>query len=135
LNNETYIDILRRLRDAVRRKCPEKWRTNSYFPNENAPAPRSVFVNHLFTQNSVTTLEHPPYSPDLTPADFSPVRRPRSALKGRLFRIVTNVIKNATEQRKGFHRVASINVSNTFTHFGEDAQLQEGTTLNKMQSK
>ena len=28
---EMYIDILCRLRDAIRRKRPEKWRTNSWF--------------------------------------------------------------------------------------------------------
>jgi len=39
VNNETYIDILRRLMDAVRRKCPEKWGTNSWFLlHDYAPA-------------------------------------------------------------------------------------------------
>jgi len=27
-----YIDILRRLRESVRRKRPEKWKTNGWFP-------------------------------------------------------------------------------------------------------
>jgi hypothetical protein len=31
LNKEMYIDILRHLKDAVRRKLPEKWRMNSGF--------------------------------------------------------------------------------------------------------
>jgi hypothetical protein len=30
VNKKMYIDILRRLRDAVRGKGPEKWRTNSW---------------------------------------------------------------------------------------------------------
>ena len=30
-NKEMYIDILRHLRDAVRRKLPKKWRMNSGF--------------------------------------------------------------------------------------------------------
>jgi len=29
VNKEMYIDILHHLRDAVRKKRPEKWRTNS----------------------------------------------------------------------------------------------------------
>ena len=34
-----YIDILRRLRHALRKKRPEKWRTNSRFLlHDNAPA-------------------------------------------------------------------------------------------------
>ena len=41
-----YIAILRRLRDAVRRKCPEKWRTNGWFLlHDNAAAHRSVLIN------------------------------------------------------------------------------------------
>jgi hypothetical protein len=40
-----YTDIIRRLRDAIRRKRPEKWITNSKFVLHNyAPAHRSVLV-------------------------------------------------------------------------------------------
>jgi hypothetical protein len=40
-----YIDIFRCLWDAVRRKRPEKWGTNSWFLHyDNAPAHRSVLV-------------------------------------------------------------------------------------------
>ena len=71
VNNETYIDILRRLMDAVRRKCPEKWGTNSWFLlHDYAPAHWSVAIKDFLAKNIVTTQEHPPYSPDLTPADF-----------------------------------------------------------------
>jgi hypothetical protein len=85
------------------------------------------FLSRIYLQ-----LQHPPYSPDLAPADFSPVPRPKSALKGRLFSIVRGTIKNEAEEKKGFHIVASINVSSTFTDSGERAYLQEGTTLKKI---
>jgi len=66
------IDILRRLRDAIRRNYPEKWRTNIlYLLHDNAPAHRSVLFKDLLTKNSVTTLEHPPYSPDLAQLIFT----------------------------------------------------------------
>ena len=64
MDKEMHMDILRRLRDAVRRKRPEKWRTN------NAPAHRSVLVRDFLENNNVTTLEHPPYARDLVSADF-----------------------------------------------------------------
>ena len=71
MNNATHIDISRRFRDTVRRKCPEKCRTNSWFlRHDNAPAHRSVLVKDFLAKNSVTTLECPPFSPDLTPADL-----------------------------------------------------------------
>ena len=62
VNKETY-DILRRLRDAVRRKRPEKLRTKTWFLLlGNAPAHRSVSVKDFLAKNNVTTQEHPPHS-------------------------------------------------------------------------
>jgi len=41
VNKEMYIDTFRPLRDAVRRKRPEKRRTNSWFLlHDNAPSHR-----------------------------------------------------------------------------------------------
>jgi hypothetical protein len=43
VNKEMYTGILRRLRDAIRRKFPGKWRTNSWFLlRDNVPAHRLV---------------------------------------------------------------------------------------------
>ena len=71
MNKEMYIDILGRLKDAIRRKRPEKWRTSSWFLlHDNAPAHRSVLVKDFLAKNNVTTLNHPPYYPDMAPADF-----------------------------------------------------------------
>ena len=54
-----YNDILRRLRDEVRRKRTEKQRTNSCFHlHNNAPAHRSVLVKDSLAKNNVTTLQH-----------------------------------------------------------------------------
>jgi hypothetical protein len=92
-----YIDNLRRLRDAVRRKRLEKWRTNSWFLlHYNAPAHRSFLVNDFLAKNNVATLEHPLYSPVCSL--FLP------ALMGRRFCDATDVIKNATEELKRLSR-------------------------------
>jgi len=78
-----FLDIIRCLRDAVRRKYPEKWRTNSWFLlHVNAPARRSVYVKHFLAQNNVTTLEHPPYCHNLVAADCHLLPPLKSALKG-----------------------------------------------------
>jgi len=67
-----YIDILRPLSGAVRRKRPGKWRTNSRFLlHDNAPAHRPVLVKYLLAKNNVTTLELLPYSSNLASADLS----------------------------------------------------------------
>ena len=94
-------EILRRLRDAVRTKGLEKWRTNSWFLlHDNAPAHRSVSVKDFLSKKNVKALEHSPYSPDLAPADFYLFPRLKSALKGRRFCDAADVIDNATEELK-----------------------------------
>jgi hypothetical protein len=71
VNKEITIDILHRLRNAVRRKRPEIWRTDSWFLlHDNTPAHRSVLTKDFLTKNMVTTQRHPPYSLDLAAADF-----------------------------------------------------------------
>jgi hypothetical protein len=90
-----------RLGDVVRRKLPEKSITNSWFLlHSNAPVHRSVLVMDFLAKNNVTTLKYPPYSPDLTPADFLLLPRPKSASKGRHFCGTTDAAENATEELK-----------------------------------
>ena len=102
-NKEMYSDILRRLREAVKRKLLELWRTNRRFLlHDNAPAHRSVFVKGFLAKNRVTTLEHPTYSRELTAADYCLFPRITSALKGRSFCDDTGIIKNATDELKRF---------------------------------
>jgi Transposase. len=77
-----YTDIIHHLRDAIRRKRPEKWRTNSWFLlYNNAPAHRSVLVKDFLAENNMTTLENHTYSPDVAATDFYLFPRPKSALK------------------------------------------------------
>jgi hypothetical protein len=74
------MNIRRRLRDAVRRKRPEKWRINVWFLlHENGPANRPVMVKNFLPKNNMATLEHSQYSPDLGPADFYLFTRLKSA--------------------------------------------------------
>ena len=100
-----YIGIFRRLRDAVRTKYPQNWRTNSWFLlHYNAAAHRSVLVKDFLAQNNVTTLDHPPYAPDLATPDFHLIPRLKSALNGRHSFAATDVIKNTTEELKSLSR-------------------------------
>jgi len=57
-------------------------------------------VKDFFTKNSVTTLAHPPYSPDLAPAAFYLLFQMQLALKGRRFCDATDITMNATEEPK-----------------------------------
>lgn len=101
VNKQLYTEILKRLRDAIRRKRPEKWAGNDWFLlHDNAPSHRSLMVKQYLAKHNVTTLEHPPYSPDLAPPDFYLFPRLKMALKGRRFADSSEVIENATERLK-----------------------------------
>jgi histone-lysine N-methyltransferase SETMAR len=94
-------DILNHLRDAVRRKSPEKWRTNSWFQlHDSAPALQLVLVKNFLAKNYVTIVEHPPHSPDLATAHFYLFVQLKSPLKGQHFCDAIDIIKNAPEELK-----------------------------------
>jgi len=77
------------------------WRTKSCsLFHDNAPAHRSVLVKDFLAKNNVTTLEHPPYSPDSAAADFLRVPQLKSTKKERHFCDATEITKNATEELK-----------------------------------
>jgi transposase len=54
-------------------------------------------VKDLLSNNNETTLELPPHSPDLVPADLFLFSQMKSALKEECFCVATDIIKNATE--------------------------------------
>ena len=71
VNKEFYIPILKRLREAVRRKRPQLWTNQSWVLNhDNAPAQSSFLVRNFLAKNETTIVPQPPYSPDFAPADF-----------------------------------------------------------------
>jgi len=72
VNADFYCDVLRRLRENVRRKRPQKWQNQKLIiQNDNAPAHMSFKVSQFLAKNSMTVIPHPPYSPDLAPVTFS----------------------------------------------------------------
>ncbi|GFY07757.1 hypothetical protein TNCV_4133541 [Trichonephila clavipes] len=48
-------------------------------------------VQLFLAANGVVTLDQPPYSPDLAPADFFLIPRLKSALKGKKFTDITDI--------------------------------------------
>ena len=128
-----YIDILCRRKHAIRRKYHEKWRTEICFLfHDNAPAHRTALVKDFLAKNNVTTLEHPPYSPELAPADFYLFPRPKSALKGWRFCDATDIIKNETGELKNLSQNGFQDVSNIFTVDGCSIYLHKGTILKEI---
>ena len=71
VNQQLYIEVLKQLRDSVRRKRPELWRSGEWLLHQdNVPAHTELSVRQFLTKNRMTRALHPPYSPDLAPCDF-----------------------------------------------------------------
>jgi transposase len=72
VNRWYYLDVLKRLRESIRRKRPQLWRNSSWIlHHDNAPAHASLLIRDFLAKHEITVLPQPPYSPDLVPADFS----------------------------------------------------------------
>jgi len=98
VNQEFYLEVLRRLRENVRRKCPELWRLGDWFlHHDNAPAHTGVSVTQYLASLGWTIVPHPPYSPDPVPYDFFLFPTMKKTLKGKRFATVEEV-KTASQE-------------------------------------
>ena len=72
VNAAFYVEVLRRLQENVRRKRPDQWQKNTWLlHHDNVPAHGALLTRQFWTDNNMTVVPHPPYSPDLAPSDFS----------------------------------------------------------------
>jgi hypothetical protein len=85
VNQGYYVEVLKRLREAVCRKRPEVLPNDWIFHHESAPAHRALSVTQFLTQKSIPQIQHPHYSSDLAPNDFWLFTKIKSELKGRRF--------------------------------------------------
>ena len=92
VNQEFYLEVLRRLRQNVRRKHPVLWRSGDWFlHHDNAPAHTSLCVTRYLAPLGWTVVPHPPYSPDLVPCDLFLFPTIKKTLKGKRFATVEEV--------------------------------------------
>lgn len=69
--------------------------------HDNAPSHNAAIVKEFLAKKTVTVLHHPPYSPDLAPADYFLFPKLKSHLKGRHFEDVSDIQANVTHELKG----------------------------------
>lgn len=102
VNKDMYVDILKRLREAVRQKRPELWGAKNWIlHHDNAPAHRSLLVGQYLAKHQLPVLPQPPYSPDLAPADFYLFPRLKDQLKGRRFESAEEVEAATKDAMRG----------------------------------
>jgi len=94
-----YQEVLARLRDAVRRKRPELWKNQTWIlHHDNAPAHASLLIRSYLAKHQTSVVPHPPYSPNLTPADFFLFPKLKTTLKERRFQTIEEIQENAIRE-------------------------------------
>jgi histone-lysine N-methyltransferase SETMAR len=96
VNRQCCLEILARLREAVRWRRPEFWSDAWILHHDNALAHDTLAVREFLAKKSIMKLYHPPYSPDLAPYDFWLFPKLKTALKGHRFSDTADIQGHAT---------------------------------------
>ncbi|GFX32830.1 HTH_48 domain-containing protein [Trichonephila clavipes] len=67
ITDQYYLDVLKRLMARIHRIHPEY----RCLLHDNALSHTSLAARRILAKNNVCVLNHPPYSPDLAPCDYS----------------------------------------------------------------
>ncbi|UYV78107.1 hypothetical protein LAZ67_16000140 [Cordylochernes scorpioides] len=106
INKQAYKEILVRLRDAIRRKRNQLFKSKLWkLLHDNAPAHRAIIAQNCLSKHSVSVLPHPPYSPDIVPCDFFFFPKLKMTLKGRRFSSSSEVIENTTVELNKLRKI------------------------------
>ncbi|GFY15990.1 uncharacterized protein TNCV_1286351 [Trichonephila clavipes] len=81
VNKEFYLDVMRRLREAVRRKRPVLWASSRWMlHHDGAPTHTANLEQQFLKKHGTIQVAYPPYSPDMSPPDF-PLSQDQEHLK------------------------------------------------------
>ena len=79
----------------MRRKRPELWENQTWMlHHDNAPAQASLLIRSYLAKHQTSVVPHPPYSPDLVPADFFLFPKLKTTLKGCRFQTIEEIQEN-----------------------------------------
>lgn len=106
VNGPLYVQVLKRLKEAIQRKRPAKWLGGWSLHHDNAPSQASIVVQTRLTEKDKPLLHQPAYFQNLTSSDYLKMKM---AFEGNRFDTIEDIKTNATvEQRKipkhDFHR-------------------------------
>ena len=98
VNSVFYCVVLRRLREDIGRKRPDLWRNGNCVLQDDNAAPHAMLQTSEFLgQTNISVGQHPPFSPDLTPADFVLVFKMKSKLRSRHFDSIEEIQRPSQE--------------------------------------
>lgn len=99
VNKEYYEAVLHRLVKRVKRVRPNMVDKGSWFLlHYNARPHCALNVRRFLAKHDIVQVNHPPYSPDLSPPDFYLFPKLKISLKGHRFQDIEDIKKNVTAQ-------------------------------------
>ncbi|GFX94408.1 maestro heat-like repeat-containing protein family member 1 [Trichonephila clavipes] len=127
INKEYYVEVLKRLCNAIRRKRPQLWESGDWLlHHDNAPAHTLNLVQQYLSKHSIAQLRQPPYSPDIAPCDFWLFPRLKMPLKGHRFDNKQTVETNATNALKAISKTDFQECFNKWKHRWEQLIQSNG---------
>jgi len=97
VNAEFYEGVLKRLLQRIPRVRPELYRSRRWkLLHDNARPHTANRVVDFLAKHQVVVIDHPPYSPDVSPADFFLFPRLTGVLKGVRFSSVEEIQQRVT---------------------------------------
>ena len=107
VNAEFYVGVLERLLKRIRRFRTAKFQSIEWFLfHDNAPSHNAALVKKFLANRNVAVLHHPPYSPDLAPADYFLFPKFKFPLKGRHFQTVEEIQCAVTRELNNISKTA-----------------------------
>lgn len=101
VNKEYYLGVMRRLREAIRKKRPDLWKDNTWFlHHDNAPSHTALIIREFFAKNATHIVPQPPYSPDLAPCDFWLFSKLKRPLRGHRFETIEEIQRESLKELK-----------------------------------
>ncbi|UYV71886.1 hypothetical protein LAZ67_9000881 [Cordylochernes scorpioides] len=89
---DSYLGVLRRLREAIKQKRPEPWRSKSWIlHHDNAPVHTALKISRFLQDHSTFVFPHPPTVPIWHPATSSFLESSKKILKGRKFQSIEEI--------------------------------------------
>ena len=115
-NKEFYLEVMCRMRKAIRQKRIEFWKNQSWIlQHDNAPAQTSMLVHESLAKNKSVIMFQPWYSPHLGFVYFFLFSKLKTPMKGKRF-ATTEEIKEKSQQKlfQKWYMILPVYCSNDF---------------------
>ena len=107
INKEYYLEVLRRLRDAMRRKRPDLWAAGTWqLHHDNAPAHSSQLIQTFLVKHNIPVVRQASYSPDMAPCYYWLFPHLKTQLKGTRFESQDDIFAENNNAMRAAYKIS-----------------------------